>query len=84
MQATQGTILVADDTELNRLMLSNWLKEQGHQVVTAHGGRLHVDRTPGQGATFTLYFPLVNPLPAAAPPDAGARFDDTVTPLRAD
>ena len=84
MQATQGTIRVVDDTELNQVMLSNWLREQGHQVVTAHGGRVQADNAPGQGATFTLYFPLVNPLPAAAPPGAGARFDDTVTPLHAD
>src|SRR5512137_2788116 len=39
MEPNQGTILVVDDTELNRIMLSNWLKEQGHQVILAKSGR---------------------------------------------
>ncbi len=39
MEFIPGTVLVVDDTELNRVMLSNWLKEQGHQVILAKSGR---------------------------------------------
>lgn len=52
-------------------------------IVNAHGGHVRVDSTPGEGATFTLYFPRDNPLPAGQQPAAGARFDDTVAPLPA-
>jgi signal transduction histidine kinase len=50
-------------------------------IVSAHGGSVQVESTPGHGAAFTLFFPLVNPLPAAVLPGLEARFDDSVAPL---
>jgi signal transduction histidine kinase len=38
MEDTQAVILVVDDTELNRVTLSHWLKEQSHQVLLAKSG----------------------------------------------
>ena len=38
-----------------------------HGIVTAHGGAIAVDSTPGRGSVFHLYFP-----PTAAPPQAAA------------
>ena len=37
-----------------------------HGIITAHGGRIEVNRQPGQGACFTVHLPRV-PTPAPAP-----------------
>ena len=47
MDVTPGTILVVDDTELNRVMLSTWLRDQGHQVLLASGGRQALEMLQG-------------------------------------
>jgi signal transduction histidine kinase len=49
-------------------------------IVSAHGGRVEVDSTPGQGAVFTIYLPQDPPAAGekGAPARLGARFDDTV------
>jgi len=31
-----------------------------HELVTAHGGRLEVQSTAGQGTTFTVWLPLLD------------------------
>ncbi len=31
---------------------------QCQQVIKAHGGRIDVQSSPGQGATFTIWLPL--------------------------
>jgi two-component system, cell cycle sensor histidine kinase and response regulator CckA len=42
-----------------------------HSVVTDHGGTIHVDSEPGDGATFSIQFPRVEPSDSAAEtPDA--------------
>jgi adenylate cyclase len=41
--ATPGTILVADDNRVNRLLLSRGLQEQGHTMVFAEHGREALD-----------------------------------------
>jgi len=38
MNELQGQILVVDDTEFNRDMLSRWLERQGHTTITAENG----------------------------------------------
>jgi two-component system sensor histidine kinase PilS (NtrC family) len=38
-----------------------------YQIVQGHGGRIHVDSAPGQGAQFILEIPRVQPLPEPAP-----------------
>ena len=40
METESGTLLVVDDNELNRDMLSRRLQRRGHQVVTAEDGAI--------------------------------------------
>ena len=54
MEVIHGTIMVVDDTELNRVMLSNWLKEQGHQVILAKSGRQALELLPDAQADLIL------------------------------
>jgi putative two-component system response regulator len=39
MKADQAVVLVVDDNELNRDMLSRWLERQGHNIVLAENGK---------------------------------------------
>jgi len=43
MNSDQAVVLVVDDNELNRDMLSRWLERQGHSVVLAENGRQALD-----------------------------------------
>lgn len=54
MEALHGVIMVVDDTELNRVMLSNWLKEQGHQVILAKSGRQALELLPNAQVDLIL------------------------------
>ncbi|NMO14342.1 response regulator [Pyxidicoccus fallax] len=48
-----------------------------HGIIAAHGGRIDVASTPGQGSRFTVQFPVaVVPvsLPEGRAPEGGARF----------
>ena len=40
-------------------------------IAEAHGGRVQVESTPGQGATFTVFVPVA-PIVAPAPEQRGA------------
>ena len=44
MKANQSLILVVDDNEMNRDLLSRRLKRQGHEVQTAENGRLALEQ----------------------------------------
>ena len=54
------------------------------EIVAAHGGRIGLDATPGQGATFTITLPRSGALAAGtvSSPVARATFDDTRRPTR--
>jgi putative two-component system response regulator len=39
MKSDQAVVLVVDDNELNRDMLSRWLERQGHNIVLAENGK---------------------------------------------
>lgn len=39
MKSDQAVVLVVDDNELNRDMLSRWLEHQGHNIVLAENGK---------------------------------------------
>jgi signal transduction histidine kinase len=42
------------------------------QLVEAHGGSIHVQSTPGEGACFTVELPLMQLGTELEPPGAGA------------
>jgi CheY-like chemotaxis protein len=52
--ATHGTLLVVDDNDLNREMLSRRLVKNGYQVVTAGGGREALERIRSQKIDLVL------------------------------
>lgn len=44
-------------------------------IIREHGGRVHVDSTPGEGATFVVQLPIVAPPDEAAPAAPAPRED---------
>ncbi len=51
MTTDGGRILVVDDNQINRMMLTRALEEQGHQVATAENGRQALDLLRGDGGS---------------------------------
>ena len=49
-----GTILIADDNRVNRLLLNRSLEEQGHTIVFAEHGREALDLLRSQGVDLLL------------------------------
>lgn len=45
-------------------------------IVREHGGRIHVDSTPGDGATFVVEIPIVSAPDEPTPPAPAPREDD--------
>ena len=45
-------------------------------IMRAHGGEISVASPPGQGAAFTLYFPLNAPAAETKPAPTEARYED--------
>jgi CheY-like chemotaxis protein len=50
MASSQGHILVVDDNQLNRMLLSRALKEQGYTVSTAEDGQQALELLRAGGA----------------------------------
>ncbi len=51
---TSGTVLVADDNEMNRDLLARHLKRQGYKVITAENGREALNVMAGTGLDLVL------------------------------
>lgn len=54
MNAEQGSILIVDDIEANRDLLSRRLQRQGHEVVVAEHGRQAIERLKQQPFDLVL------------------------------
>ncbi|PJF24003.1 MAG: adenylate/guanylate cyclase domain-containing response regulator, partial [Phototrophicales bacterium] len=50
----QGVLLVVDDNEMNRDLLSRRLQRQGHTIVTANNGREAIDKMRSQPFDLVL------------------------------
>jgi adenylate cyclase len=54
MTPEQGVLLVVDDNEMNRDLLSRRLQRQGHTIVTANNGREAIDQMRSQPFDLVL------------------------------
>ena len=54
MSCAPGTILVLDDDRLNRMMLTRFLTQAGHTVITADHGRQGIELMHAQAFDVVL------------------------------
>lgn len=54
MNDEQGTVLIVDDIEANRDLLSRRLQKQGHSIVIAENGQQAIDLLKGQSVDVIL------------------------------